>query len=194
MSALIGLAGRKQSGKSALADWLGREHRFTTLAFADPIKRAIDDIVADVLTNSDPDSVKPIIEGDKEWIIPQLGVSLRQLYQTLGTEWGRKLIHPDLWIMATMPFVDRMLKCGSKIVIPDVRFPNEIDAIRKRGGAVIWIERGEIDLSDDHISERSISMRDTDHVITNNFGDVESFCRTGAEYVLSILEEGGERP
>jgi hypothetical protein len=40
------------------------------------------------------------------------------------------------------------------VVVTDVRFPNEVDAIRALGGKVIRINRGSAELSDGHASEK----------------------------------------
>ena len=61
----------------------------------------------------------------------------RRMLQLLGTEGGRKIIHPNIWLNAL--FAD--LKEDSKWVITDVRFPNEADAILERGGKVIDLAR-----------------------------------------------------
>ena len=57
--------------------------------------------------------------------------------QTLGTEWGRDCIYPgiwtDLWVRGLVEF--------PAIVCDDVRFPNEVEMIRKIGGVIVKIER-----------------------------------------------------
>ena len=58
------------------------------------------------------------------------GQTYRYLAQTLGTEWGRELIHPDLWIMCLKY---RLQKTYSPIIIDDVRFENEAKFIREHG-------------------------------------------------------------
>lgn len=73
----------------------------------------------------------------------------RKLLQLLGTECGRQIIHPNIWINAT--FADwkkESFFAGSEIVekypnwiITDVRFPNEVQAIKDRGGIVIRVNR-----------------------------------------------------
>lgn len=92
-------------------------------------------------------------------------ITPRFLLQTLGTEAGRNLIHPNLWVNAlfadytpeaTTQLVDiqlgmstsQMEKIGKPIpiwfpnwIITDVRFPNEKKAIEDRGGIVIRVSR-----------------------------------------------------
>lgn len=64
------------------------------------------------------------------------GVTPRKAMQLLGTEFGRESIHENIWLdawIATMP--------DDNVVCDDVRFPNEAEAIRGRGGCLIRIER-----------------------------------------------------
>jgi hypothetical protein len=60
--------------------------------------------------------------------------------QTLGTEWGRKLIGEDLWHGATMRRTQDLMETGNKVVITDVRFPNEGSGIEDEGGVTLGIE------------------------------------------------------
>lgn len=99
---------------------------------------------------------------DKELLTP------RKLLQELGTEICRQ-IHPSAWINAL--FVDYTSKKHDKWVISDVRFPDEVQAIKDRGGIVIKVNR---DVGDDqHESEKALDgYTDWDYVIDNN-GTIE---------------------
>ena len=82
----------------------------------------------------------------------------RIMLQRLGTEAGRQIIHPNIWVNTLMSqyncecedivkknkfdFCKCMICTGKpKWVIPDTRFPNELKAIENKGGIVIRIER-----------------------------------------------------
>lgn len=99
---------------------------------------------------------------DKEILTP------RKLLQELGTDVCRQ-IHPSAWINAL--FVDYTSKKHDKWVISDVRFPDEVQAIKDRGGIVIKVNR---DVGDDqHQSEKALDgYTDWDYVIDNN-GTIE---------------------
>ena len=58
-----------------------------------------------------------------------------------STIFGRDVFHPDLWVHTVMRRCE--LAPWHNYVIADVRFPNEIDAIRKSGGKVIRVRRGD---------------------------------------------------
>lgn len=80
----------------------------------------------------------------------------RKLMQLIGTECGRQIIHPNLWINALMSEYksDMEIEYGSSHtyypddvkkfpnwIITDVRFPNEAKAIKDRDGILIRVNR-----------------------------------------------------
>jgi len=56
----------------------------------------------------------------------------------MGTEAGRDVFHTNLWVYT----VQRRCDPNKNYVIADVRFPNEIKAIREAGGKVLRVRRG----------------------------------------------------
>ena len=88
----------------------------------------------------------------------------REFLQYFGTEVGRS-IDKDLWIKALMYSYGRDKE--SHWIIPDVRFPNEADAIRNAGGVLWKIER-EGSGAGNHISEKLIDDIMVDIIIENN--------------------------
>src|SRR5690606_32540033 len=85
---IIGLAGPAGSGKSTVAAILRSRHAYCELPFAKRIKDALANLL----------EIAPFeLERHKEEPLPWLGVSPRYMMQTLGTEWGRTMIHPDIW-------------------------------------------------------------------------------------------------
>jgi len=63
----------------------------------------------------------------------------RLVLQKWGTEVARKSWHDDTWIAS---LENKLSKAHNDIVITDVRFPNEIQAVRNAGGIVIRVVRG----------------------------------------------------
>ncbi len=168
---IIGIAGPARSGKSTVAQILEDNHGFDRERFASPLKRMVGNLLSDL--GYPRDKIRRMIEGDlKEELISGVGVTPRHVMQTLGTEWGRNLINPDLWVIAALARVD----VGQHTVFEDVRFQNEADAIRGFGGIVIGLT-GRGGIPGDHESEAGVTC---DHVINNsgNFADlVESVSR-----------------
>lgn len=137
---LIAIAGPKRSGKNTLARGLSVALGLTEESFAGPLRR----FVADTLGWTQDE-----LEGRKEAPIAWLGgVTARQMMQTVGTEWGRRMVHGDLWLRSLF---QRIPPEGA--VIFDCRFPNEAEAILDRGGLVIQLTRPGTGEGDGHASE-----------------------------------------
>lgn len=127
--ALTGLAG---SGKSTAAMHMVEHHGFHRVRFAGPLK---DMMRALGLTERE-------IEGDRKEVPCDLlgGKTPRYAMQTIGTEWGRRLVHPDLWVRAWQKAVDA-LPAGVPVVVDDCRFPNEAAAVCAAGGVLVRVRR-----------------------------------------------------
>lgn len=160
---LIGLCGAAGSGKDTVADSLVWRHGFFRVAFADPIYEAVSAIAGL--------SVEELHDrGRKENSLGWISCSPRRLLQSLGTEWGRDMIHPEIWVMSTM----RRIEGVTDAVISDVRFNNEAEAILARGG-VVWRVCGrsaELGDASKHASEAGVSDKYVDAVIQNT-GSIE---------------------
>ena len=130
---VIGLCGHSGSGKSVVADYLVSQYGFVRIKLASPLKNMLRAIG---LSERE-------IEGDlKETPCDLLcGKTPRHAMITLGTEWGRDMIGPNLWTNTWARKASKLLEQGFHVVCDDVRFPNEVDAVRALGGAVIRIER-----------------------------------------------------
>ena len=124
----------------------------------------------------------------------------RLMLQLLGTECGRDIIHPNIWVNALFANHDKYLEfCMqnelSKLkdksmmggfspnrssfelpnwIITDVRFPNEAQAIKDRGGILIRINRPQLIERDfEHLSETALDDYDGfDYVINNDTNSV----------------------
>jgi len=67
----------------------------------------------------------------------------RKLLQILGTEAGRNIIHPDIWINALFSKFNPDTKDfnHSRWIITDTRFPNELSRVIEEGGLAIKVDR-----------------------------------------------------
>jgi hypothetical protein len=157
---LIALAGPAYCGKDTVAGILRREFPVCSLAFADPIRTMLRDAFG--LTN------EHFFGKLKEVPLDWLGKSPRQLMQTLGTEWGRGLIHEDLWLIMAERKVSEIHSSGFHAVITDCRFENEAARVRALGGVVWHIKRGESRPVNAHVSEMGIQFQPGDKEIDNN--------------------------
>ena len=86
-------------------------------------------------------------------------VTGRYLLQTLGTDWARKLITEDIWmLMLRERLVKDMEEKATPMVIDDLRFPNEAMMVRELGGEVRELRRrGFKPSNDNHVSESGLS-------------------------------------
>jgi hypothetical protein len=97
---------------------------------------------------------------------------IRRTLQRFGTEAGRDVFGEDCWVDALMKSAWRATGPG-KLAISDARFPNELAAIRNRGGVLVLVERPELEaLPGAHSSETSLGGETFDVVIAND-GSVE---------------------
>lgn len=114
----------------------------------------------------------------------------RFLMQHIGTDLFRNQLHPNCWVNATMTDyipVERELK-GSLFypqwIISDVRFPNEAQAIKERGGILIQLIRKDAPISD-HISETALDNYNNFNYIIKNNETVEDL-KNQIENILKI--------
>lgn len=165
---LIGLSGRKRSGKDTFAARLVADHGFVRVALADPMKDmalAIDPFVAHNFTaDAEEDRlghVRPIRLSE---LVERLGweeakglPEVRRTLQRLGTEGGREILGDTIWIDAAFVRINKLLNAGTSVVVTDVRFTNEAEAIVAELGHVLRIERAALAPSGDlHPSETEL--------------------------------------
>jgi dephospho-CoA kinase len=185
---LIGITGYKRSGKDTVAQIMVQHSNFERYAFADTIKAG-----CKVLFDWNDDHVY----GDlKEEIDPRWGVSPRQMLQIFGTEifqYGipklfpeyAKIVGRSFWVKRTFAEIEKN-KDTNNIVIPDVRFHHEVDAIRARGGLIFKVVRSGYK-SDGHESEEHIKEIDADYTILNN--DTLEQLESVVYYLLTTLRK-----
>lgn len=133
---LIGLCGPAGAGKNTVAEFLTDSDgcSFQQVAFADPLYQCISTITGLSVSQLQDRAVK-------EAVIHWLGKSPRQMLQSLGTEWGREIVHPEIWIRITLERIRPELAAGRSVVITDVRFDNEAAAVTEAGGEVWRVVR-----------------------------------------------------
>ena len=166
MTQIIGITGRKYHGKDTVAAQVAAEG-YKVVRFAGPLKAMLRAFYVE--HGIEPRTIDRKIEGDlKEHPCPLLrGKTPRYAMQTLGDEWGRQLISDDLWTSSLAYRVEGI----DKVVVPDVRYPNEGDALAKLG-AEIWrvdaSERVKANESSNHASEANVDTLAVHKEIDNN--------------------------
>jgi len=145
---IIGFSGKKEGGKTtAVNDLIERygELKVVQMSFAGELKRIVRKcfVPSDWNLNFDSDM-------DKSRVLP-CGRTLREMLQLVGTDWFRK-VYPDVWVNTFKHNLQFMTT--NKIIISDVRFPNELKAIQEMGGHVIRFTRNPH--NDQHESETAL--------------------------------------
>ena len=141
---IIGFVGFIGSGKDTAADYLVNFHGFRRDSFANTLKDAVAAVFGwdRVLLEGRTKEAREWREQRDEWWSDRLGkdITPRHILQYWGTEVCRQGFHDDIWIAS---LENKMRKTGDNIVISDVRFPNEIKAIKSAGGKVVRVVRGD---------------------------------------------------
>lgn len=153
---LVGFAGFARSGKDTCADYLVTEHNFTKASFAENLREfalKVDPFLSKEITYSYGELLQQHgYEEAKK--IPKV----RQYLINIG-ESMRQYLHPKIWIQ-TLQFT------SPKVVISDVRYPNEARFIQKLNGVVIRIVR--INNTPIHETEKvSVDAIEHDHLLRN---------------------------
>jgi len=130
---LVGLLGQAKSGKDTIATYLKSNHNFHQLAFADKLKNVTKDLFG--LSISQVYSQ----EGKME-MIPRYGKTPRTLLQEVGT--ALRSVHPSIWIdYVISDYLSHYQTTNRHVVISDVRYINEVEAIRNANGLVVRVVR-----------------------------------------------------
>lgn len=141
---IIGLLGFAGAGKGTVADILVDDYEYHKLAFADTLK----DITSLVfgwnraLLEGDTEVSRAFREKRDDFWSARFGreITPRIILQQIGTEAMRDVIDQNIWVYSLEQKIQN--SSADNIVITDVRFPNEIELIRKLGGKLIRVKRG----------------------------------------------------
>jgi len=196
---VIGIAGKKQSGKSTAGRIICSVATGVAVAtaYADPLKVE----VFDYLWSDPQPSIKEVehimitglsrpsypLYDDLEKItwVNERKVELRPLLQAWGTEYRRGQ-RQDYWVQKMRDGIrDLNMRGGEIVVITDVRFPNEAALVQELGGRLIRINRNVDSLVDPHQSEQHLTVPGIIEV--DNNGSIEDL----AFAMRSILCEFG---
>lgn len=185
---IIGISGFARSGKDTLADILTSQHCYIKVSFADKMREALLALNPFVLHDSNGTSIS-IVDAVNAYGWDGIKSSSyakdsRRLLQRFGTEAGRRVIGENIWVDATMNSIDP----NKDYVISDMRFLNELEAVKARGGLAIRVNRKGVGPANSHTSETEMvkHLDIMDHTIDND----ESFGRIAVQ-VRKIIEHEG---
>ncbi len=190
---ILGVSGKINSGKDTLAEIINKllitngKEPFENKKFAGKLKT-----IASILTGIPVEEFEDQ-EFKKSLLSPEWGtvkensfddikfnhlMTVRELLQKLGTEAMRNGLHTNVWVNAL--FADyKCPECNSipnqvcfghrnpKWIITDMRFPNEMEAVKDRGGITIRVTRPG-NAKEDHISETALDDAKFNYEILND--------------------------
>lgn len=221
-SLIIGLTGHAKSGKDTLAEAIwshvaksnmfnGKPTDMHKLAFADGIREIgeIFGFTKEQLTNQDL---------KETFVHPVWNITPRVFMQRVGSEMFRNHLDKDCWVKLLMQKIDRIVSfnpvpesefqlgladCKDTeprtyvrhcILITDVRFPNEAQAIKDAGGIIVRVTRpgnsGGQEEWKKHESEAFIDTMDVDLEIINN-KTLEEFKESAPKAVADLVKTRG---
>lgn len=186
MKKLIGIIGKKQSGKDTIADYLVQNHGFIKYSYAFPLKNGAMEIFG---------FTKEQVYGDlKEVVDPEWGVTPRKVLQIMGTElfqYDLQRYIPEFANIGGSIWVKRFSQWyknnnDKDVIIADVRFKHEVDGILQNGGE-IWkvIRIPYIFEKDVHASEVELDNIDEKFInyIIINDNDLDSLYKKISEKI-----------
>lgn len=229
---LVGLGGELRAGKDEAADHLVKKHGFVKMGMSDVLNEALQKIGPNgpwvrlsrnvVLADTDRiwrykgDFIRyGTLLATVGYVAAKEHIDVREYLQGLGTEVGREMIDQDVWVkMAEARIRDHWAQ-GKDVVITAMRFPNELDMLKRLGGHSVWIARsaskrlestGDVGTPENgfkaadggnagvtaHKSETSVSRDDFSYTIHNE-GTLKELYRMVDHVVNSVKPVQSER-
>lgn len=172
---LIGLTGYARSGKDTVAQRLCAKNGFKQFAFADPIREAL--FKLNPIVNGGvrlQDIMKTYSWDDAKDEYPEI----RHLLQRLGAEVGREMFGPNFWVRQ----IEHRIKHSNaeRVVISDVRYPNEAQMIKDNGGQIWRVRRTGFYPINNHGSESAMDKwkADQEFANTGSIADLHALIQT----------------
>lgn len=133
---ILGLVGATGAGKSALGNRLVDLDGYRRVHMGQPIK---DMLVNLGLSHEELHGAGAVRSAPSQRLS---GRSPRYAMQTLGTDWGRRMMSPDIWADALDRRLEHLTAEGAeKIVIDDLRFPEDFAVVVRRNGVIARVVR-----------------------------------------------------
>ncbi|WP_329105544.1 hypothetical protein OG792_32905 [Micromonospora sp. NBC_01699] len=176
---ILGLVGRKRTGKDTVAARLVEAHGFVRYAFADELRRAalaLNPIIVPGNTPWGSYRLSEIVTADG-WEKAKEDPEVRRTLQNYGV--AIRELDPDFWVRLVLREVNDDPR---PVVITDVRFPNEARAVEDVGGVLARVVRPGLDESDIHASETALTDYPTKFDLLND-RDVPALHRHADELV-----------
>lgn len=187
---VIGIAGYARAGKDTVAQYLSMRYSYKKVAFADGIRDALFALNPDI-TVAHPETrekarmpLQTAVFSFGWEQLKTLSDDVRPLLQRFGTEVGRELWGDRFWVSRLF-----LENAGErKLVISDVRYWNEAQEIRRRGGEVWCIQRPNGHPANGHASESDLNNYEFDRIFINEGSEDALFDRI--DLAIGLEQEG----
>lgn len=182
---IIGLCGYQGAGKDAVATALGRLG-YQRVALADPVK----DVALEVfrvpiraLHGTQKDKSEPLPQVCDVVGNPRTG---RYIAQRVGEAFRE--IDPNVWVKYAEERIRQVQRLMPRVVVPDVRYRNEFEMVRRQGG-VVWevIKVPQDPQINAHSSEQEWEAERKDAHLCARAGDVAAL----ADAAVTLARAGG---
>ena len=172
---IIGLSGYAKSGKDTVAEIIReiQPEKWEIKKFSGKLKQIASILLGMPEHLFENQDFKSEMLGEEWW--KNYGdfyhqTTVRDFLQLLGTDAIRNGLHSNAWVNALMADY-KPAKMDqyhpSNWIVTDVRFPNEAEAIKDRGGIIIRIDRPGVEPVNAHPSEVALDNWDFDYKIAN---------------------------
>lgn len=171
---IVALGGYSGAGKTTLFRMMQEIKHGPCIRFAAGIYRAAEAIWGF--------SYHQLHGAGKDEVDPRWDITPRQALVDLGVRHARGLcanVHTERWKETV-----RNLSGLGLLYVDNVRFPDELAAVRELGGELVWVDRPGLGPGED-ASERSVSYHDFETVLDNS-GDLREL-EQAAQAILDGL-------
>lgn len=180
---LVGLAGPSGCGKSTTACLLAGGGGWARVSFADPLR--------ELFLALNPDKDLWHVGPGKDLTPATGGLSPRECLRVMG-DWA-KAYEPGFFVAAAYDSIRRHWREGRHVVIDDVRFEAEAEAIRVLDGFLCHISRQEVQFRRDHNSEMGIDPQPGD-LHLRNWGGLQALQGELGHVLASLMGQAMSLP
>lgn len=161
---IIGLCGKKGSGKDTFAAYIQKHlpNEAVAFSFAHRLKT-----VGSLML---PNKYSQLVYGTQEQkntFIPEYNMTIREFLQKLGTDVAHQF-SKTIWTDLLFAQLEQHYQDFKYCIITDVRFPVEADEIKAKGGMIVRIINPHENSTDSHISETALDNYQVNHTIIND--------------------------
>jgi hypothetical protein len=179
---IVGLCGKKRSGKDEVGRYLNFKYGFNSIALAQPIV----DNTASILKCSVEDihNWKTI----NEIVLPNgSNICIRDIYRNVGMLMRSHDVDQFTHRVETLILQNNY----KNVVVTDIRFQNEIDWLTANGGILVHVENiNQPKNEDTHVTENSIDYSTAAYKIVNNGIEIQ-YLHTNVDVLINNLIRDG---